>query len=190
MRRFAAVAGCVVLFASSVIAQEVRRPMRVLPMRPPPLDAYQKLVQGLAAAIKRDSFIVAQLVHAGAELEDFQKLAAIEKAIDRIEAAQKKASEDPTASPQTMAILNSLYESLKHGREQGTMADTKALQIDIVRKTHFVQLELYMELDTARNEHRAIVELENKLHDMGTDLESSMVDALGVTFDFVRAGGQ
>jgi hypothetical protein len=183
----------VVLCAFTAVAmhgQEVRRPVRMLEMRPPSIDRYEALVRGLAAAIKRDAFIVAQLTHAAADLEDFQKLAAVEKANDRIEEALKRATQDPPASRGTLDTLNGLQQTLKHAREQGTMADTKSLQTEVLRRTHFIQRDLYTALDTARFEHRTIVEMETKLHQIGSELQSSMVEAMGTTFDFIRAGGR
>jgi hypothetical protein len=187
MRRVAVI----LLFALAVHGQtEVRRPPRLLPMRPVPWDAYIKQVHLLNAAIKRDAYIVATLVHATNELDNLQKLAASEKALDRVQSAQRRALNEPTAPAGTLDILNGLVETLGHAREQGTMANTDAIKTEIIRRTHFIQLDLFGELDTARGEHAAIVEMQQKLFDLSTELDSSMVEALGSTFDFVRAGGQ
>jgi hypothetical protein len=188
MRRLA----LILLFAFAVHGQtEARRPVRLLPLRPASLDPYLKQVRVLIGAIQRDSYIVAMLVHATSDLDGFQKMAAVEKARDRVQSAQHRAvSGDPPAPAGTIDILNGLLQTLDHAREQGTMADTEALKTELLRRTHFIQRDLFWELDTARSEHGAIVDMQGKLFELGTELESSMVDALGTTFDFVRAGGQ
>jgi hypothetical protein len=175
-----------------VSAQEGRRVVR----RPPAPELrmgvfeYEKRVQLLSSAIKRDAFIIGQMVLALNDLTDFQKMAAIQKAIDRTTAASLRAAEDPKASPRTMTALSKIDDALKTGREQGTMADTDALRKTILEQSHFIQYELFQQLNDARGERLNLVEMVTRLQTVNADLEGSMVEALGSTFDFLAAGGK
>lgn len=154
------------------------------------LEPYRLRVEGLAAAIERDASIVAQLVAATRDLQDFQKLAAVQKAHDRVEAALKRAQENPRAGQATIDTLDGLVQTLKAARQQGTMADPDALRREILERTHFIQRTLFDELDVARGERMALVDAQSKISQMSASLESAMLQALGTTFDFIRAGGK
>ena len=186
MRRTTLVFLCFAMLALPAAAQEY---MAARTNRPNFVN-YERLVQALTAAVKRDAFIVGQLAAGAGELQDFQKLTAIEKVNDRIEAALKRAAENPTASAATLNALNGLAMTFRHAREQGTMADTESLRKELMDRTHFIQRDLFRELDAARNERQTLVEIETKVAAMNADLESAMIEALGATLDFIRAGGK
>ena len=191
MRKLALVLLSLTMSAS---AQEARPS----PRRPPVqtmqwlagLEPYRLRVEGLAAAIERDASIVAQLVAATRDLQDFQKLAAVQKAHDRVEAALKRAQENPRAGQATIDTLDGLVQTLQAARQQGTMADPDALRREILERTHFIQRTLFDELDVARGERMALVDAQSKISQMSASLESAMLQALGTTFDFIRAGGK
>ncbi|HKR64533.1 MAG TPA: hypothetical protein VJZ00_12445 [Thermoanaerobaculia bacterium] len=176
----------------SVFAQErppqraVRRPAE---WRTNVLE-YEQRMQFLSKSVQRDAFIVGQMAAAMGDLTDFQKLTAIEKVRDRIQKAQQKAGEEPQASLQTLTALSQLSDTFLHAHDQGTMADTDELRKEINRQTHFIQLELFRELALAREELKNLAELIAKIHQVNSDLESAMVEALGTTFEFMRAGGK
>ena len=63
-------------------------------------------IRAKTAAVRRDAFIVSQIVAAAGELDDFQRNAAMEKARDHIEAAMKRARENPAAARQTFELVD------------------------------------------------------------------------------------
>ncbi|MGZ7080837.1 MAG: hypothetical protein ACXVJT_15595 [Thermoanaerobaculia bacterium] len=171
------------LFAIPVFAQ----PMEIVG----PLTRYEARVTRLSAEVKRDTFIVAQLVAATRDLNDFQKMIAIQKAGDRIAAAKKRASEDQPAPISTQQTLDFLQDPLiKHALEQGTMADTAQIGKEILLRSGGVQTDLFRELDTARRERQALSDIQAKLLAVDQQLDGAVMEALGASFDFVRAGGK
>jgi hypothetical protein len=152
--------------------------------------SYEERMQFLSKSVQRDAFIVGQMAAGVGDLTDFQKITAIEKVRDRIKAAQLRAAEDPVASPQTMTALSHLEDTFKHAHEEGTMADADELRKEILDQTHFIQRELFRELELSREELKSLAELITKIHQVNSDLESAMVDALGTTFEFMKAGGK
>ena len=98
MRKLAAV--LLLLSASAVYAQRPR-PKTDMPRSGPLMfgvEQYTAQLQDLSAAVKRDAFIVAQMVAATGELHDeFQKHNALEKAHDHVEAALRRATDNPPA---------------------------------------------------------------------------------------------
>jgi len=178
----------VVLLCTPVFAQQP-------PPRPPNtnelflIERYASRLQTLAQAIKRDAFIVSQVVQGSGELNDFQRNNAIQKANDRVDAAIKRGS-DEKASLFTMTALSQTKDALLHAREQSSTADLPALQRTMIDKTHMIYIELFRELDTARKERQALVDVQKRLADINQDIDGAMVDALASTFEFIRAGGK
>jgi hypothetical protein len=154
------------------------------------IERYAGRLQRLAADVKRDAFIVSQVVQGSGELNDFQKMIAVQKALDRVEAAIKRAGEDPPASTFTRTALSQTKDALLHGRDQGSAADLPSLQRLMIEKTHVPYIDLFKELDMARRERQALVDVQTKLAQINQDIDGAMVDALGSTFDFIRAGGK
>ncbi|HEY3055863.1 MAG TPA: hypothetical protein VGK31_08035 [Thermoanaerobaculia bacterium] len=154
------------------------------------IERYEARLQRLAADVKRDAFIVSQVVQGSGALNDFQKTIAIEKALDRVEAAIKRGGEDPKASVFTMTALSQTKDALLHGRDQGSTADVPSLQKLMIEKAHVPYIELFKELDMARRERQALVDVQTKLAQINQDIDGAMVEALGSTFDFIRAGGR
>ena len=179
----------VVLLCTPLFAQQP-------PPRPPNtnelflIERYASRLQTLAQAIKRDAFIVSLVVQGSGELNDFQKNNAIQKANDRVDAAIKRASEDPKASILTMTALSQTKDALVHARDQGASADLPALQKVMMDKTHVIYIELFKGLDVARRERQALVDVQKRLADINQDIDGAMVDALASTFEFIRAGGK
>jgi hypothetical protein len=181
------------LLATSLFAQE-RGVGRVRPAAPAEwlvsLHQSEERVDFMAAALRRDSFIVAQLVKGIGDLNDFQVNAAIQKALDRVEAARKRASEAPQASPSTMTAISKINDALEHGRQQGATTDVEALKTEMLRQTHFVQQELFSEVALVLRERQALSSALAKLNQMNAQLDGAMVEALGSTFEFVKEGGE
>jgi hypothetical protein len=182
----------IALAASPLFAQERQQP------QPPGrftnelvlLDRFASRMQRLGLDVKRDAFIVSEVVKGIGELNDFQKNNAIQKAIDRVDAATARGRQDPPASTFTMTALSQTRDALVHGRDQGSLADLPSLQRVMIDKTHVIYIELFRELDAARKERQALVDLQTKLAGINQDIDGAMVEALNSTFDFIRAGGK
>ena len=186
--RHALLLACSLGFAVASAAQQQGPPAHLqMRMR---MESLERELQALTKGISRDAFIVTQMALAAGDLRDFQKLAAIEKAIDRINQAGLRAGEAPPASAETSLAISRVGDELRRGRDQGTMADVEALQRVLLRESRNVQWELYQQLRAGREAHRVIVELEGKLQQLGTDLQSAMVEALGSNLELARAGGR
>lgn len=180
----------VALSATFVFAQERPRPPRVSHEIASELFQYDRRLDTLAKAVRRDAFLVAQMVHATADLKDFQRNAAIEKAIDRVTQAKLRAAEAPPASPDTMTALSKIDDALHKARQSASSADLGELSETILRESHDIQRDLFRNVETARRERELLVDLQKKLSDTNLALEAAMVEALGSTMNFIRAGGK
>lgn len=190
MRKLVAV---LLLLAASAVQAQRPKSMREIP-RPGPLmygvEQYATQLQDLSTAVKRDSFIVAQLVAAAGELnDDFQKHAALEKAHDHIEAAAKKASENPQAPPVIQTAISQANDIVNHWRDNASSADLKDIDRQIITKTADVQPIVFRELDDVRRNKLALKDLLSKLNNANDQLDDALNDALTSTLDFFRAGG-
>ena len=179
------------LLAVPLFAQPSRGVIRHSPEWSVALPAYEKRVQALSAAIKREAFIVAQVTLAMNHLQDdLQILSAMEKAHDRVNEALLRAGQDPPASMQTLTALTKMRDEIKRVRQQGTMADTAALRTFIAKEAQGIQRELFRELAEARGERTNLVDLLNRVQTLNADLEGATIEALGSTFEFMAAGGK
>lgn len=151
---------------------------------------YQRMLDLQAKGISRDAFIVAAMVRASRDLHDFQRNAAIEKALDRVKEAQQRAAADPPAGPETVSALNQIDEELRKARESISSADTEALAKMIIARSYFIQRELFDNLEHARHEREYLTDTQKRLSDLNLALETAMVQAIGSTVEFIRAGGR
>jgi hypothetical protein len=181
---------CVVFAAAVAVAQERPRPPQVSHEIAPELFDYQRRLDMLAKAVKRDAFLVGQMVQATGDLRDFQRNAAIEKAMDRVKAAQIRAAEMPAASPDTQTALSKIDDALHQAKQQASSADLDALAQTILKESHDIQRDLYRGVEVARRERELLSELQKKLSETNLDLEAAMIEALGSTMNFIRAGGK
>ena len=154
------------------------------------IDRMESTMKDRSAAIRRDAFIVSQVVVGIGGLDDFQRNAALQKLRDRIDAAQRRARENPAAAMQTLTALSQMMDLARHAQEQGATADMPALERDLLRHTHFIQQVLFKELQESRADRQVMTELQSRLSRMSTDLDQAFDEALGSTFDYFRAGGQ
>jgi len=58
------------------------------------------------------------------------------------------------------------------------------------KDAHTIYVELFRELDLARRERQALVDVQSRLAAINQDLDGALVEALGSSFDFIRAGGK
>lgn len=154
------------------------------------LDRLEQLMKDRSAAIRRDAFIVSQVVAGMGSLDDFQRNAALSKAHDRVQAAQRRARDNPAAAPETMTALSQTMDLIEHAQNQAATADFPALKRDMMRNTHIIQRVLFRELQESRADRQAMTDLQSRLSRMSTDLDGAMDEALGSTFEYFRAGGQ
>jgi hypothetical protein len=183
----------ILLVASSGIAQ--RSPGRPGPGVSPAvlagfIDRMEGDLRNKASGLRRDAFIVSQVVAAAGELDDFQRSVAIEKARDHLNAALKRAAENPAAAPQTFTALQNARDLVDHAKQQGGTADIPALKRDLLKANHFIQQTLFSELDDVRKDRQTLSDLQSRLSSITTDLDNGLAEALGSTFDYFRAGGQ
>ncbi|HEX3110563.1 MAG TPA: hypothetical protein VHU41_15820 [Thermoanaerobaculia bacterium] len=190
MRKLAAV--LLLLSASAVYAQRPTRP-RDIPRSGPLMfgvEQYTKDLQDLSIAVKRESFIVAQMVAATGELhEEFQKHNALEKAHDHIEAAMRRATENPPAPGPVVKAVSQANDIVNHWRDNASSADLNDITRQILQKTGDVQPVLFHELDEVRKNKLTLKDLLAKLNSADDQLDDALNDALTSTFDFFRAGG-
>jgi hypothetical protein len=154
------------------------------------MDRLEAELRVRSAALRRDAFIVSQVVAAAGELDNFQRNTAIEKGLDRIEAALKRAGEKPVAGKATFELLESERDLLRKARQQAAIADVPALKRDMLKLSHFVQQTLFRELDDARRDRQLLSDLQARLSRMTGEMDEALREALGSTFDYFRAGGQ
>ncbi|HYS54700.1 MAG TPA: hypothetical protein VER58_13155 [Thermoanaerobaculia bacterium] len=184
---------CLLLIAAGAFAQERRgiaRPPVSSSFLGPIIDRIDADSRLKTANVRRDAFIVSQVVAAVGALEDFQRNAAMEKARDHVEAAIKRARENPVAPRQTFELLDKLHDLIDKARQQGATADFPSLKRDLMRQNHFLQQILFNELDDVRKDRQALSDLQSRLSSMTNDIDNALGEALGATFDYFRAGGQ
>jgi hypothetical protein len=191
MRKIAVV--LLLLSASAVYAQRPARSRGDIPRSGPLLfgvEQYATQLQDLSTAVKRDAFIVAKMVAASGELHDeFQKHVALEKAHDHIEAAYKKATDNPPAPQVVVTAVSQARDIVDHWRENASSADLNDVDRQILKKTADVQPVLFRELDEVRKNKLALKDLLAKLNNADDLLDDALNDALVSTLDFFRAGG-
>src|SRR5438874_4535048 len=180
-----------ITIATIASAQERRPPARPIPssLLGPAIDRIDTDVRAKTANVRRDAFIVSQIVAAVGELDDFQRNAAMEKARDHVDAALKRAGENPPAPRSTVEALRSERDLIDKARQQGATADIPALKRDLMKGNHYLQQVLFSELDDVRRDRQTLSDLQARLSSLTNDIDNALADALGTTFDYFRAGG-
>ncbi len=192
LRRFVTLT--IALFATAAFAQP-----RV-PPRPTPggavsflamqVDRVDAEIRAKSAAVRRDAFIVSEVVAAVGGLDDFQRTVAVEKARDHVNAALRRASENPVAAQTTFTALRKSFDAVERTRQQGATADIPALKRELLNQDHFIQQTLFTELDDVRKDRQTLSDLQSRLSSMTNDMDNALAEALGSTFDYFKAGGQ
>jgi len=169
------------LISTTAFAQRTSSPLGQL-------ERFEADLRAEAAALKRDAFVVAQVMIGIGELRDFQPNTAIQKAIDRIDAAQIRAGEKPPAHPRVFQVLSAMREDLLDARKQGTMADMQDLERKLSRRARDLRIVLFHELDDIRRSRQVLSDLQTRVARLTTEIDDAMGEALGATFDNVRTG--
>lgn len=153
-----------------------------------PIERLEATMRDRALAIRRDAFLVSQVVAAAGELDDFQRNAALQKAREHLDAAQRRARDNPPAPPVVQTALGQSVDLVNEAQKQASTADLPGLRRDIL--THVIQQWLFRELQDSRADRQAMTDLQARLSRMSTDLDGALDEALGSTFEYFRAGGQ
>jgi hypothetical protein len=180
----------IVLLAVPLFAQ--RPPSRGTPptFLSAQVDRLESDIRSKTAALRRDAFIVTQIVAAVGELDNFQRTVAVDKARDHLEAALKRAAENPVAPRQTFDLLQSRRDLINKAKQQGATADLPGLKRELLKGNHPMQQTLFSELDDLRKDRQTITDLQARLSSMTNDMDNALAEALGSTFDYFRSGGQ
>lgn len=176
------------LFATHGIAQEPM-PISTASLQSA-IERQESALRSHTVALRRDAFIVARLVSSVAELEDFQRNAAIQRALDRVDAAARKATERPAASSATMQAIEAIRDEFLEARKQGSSADLPALKRRVLNRVQPLQSQMFRSIDDLRKARQALSEAQMKLALMANDVDGSLGEALASTIEFFRAGGE
>jgi hypothetical protein len=183
MRRLSIAVIALLFVCTSSSAQE--RPAAT-ELTPESILRYESRLRQLSAAVKRDAYVVGQLAEATRALNDFQNAVALLRALDRVNAALRRATDSPASAAATLDAINNVKSHLTRAKESPGLADLQAEQKFIARQTYTVTLELFRELDTARRERQALAEFQARLQAIGGELDPGMTDALGSTLQMLR----
>jgi hypothetical protein len=154
------------------------------------IDRMEETIRGKSAVVRRDAFIVSQLVAGMGELDDFQRSVAVDKARDHINDAYKRAGENPIAPRATFELLQSERDLIEKARQQGATADVAGLKAEMMKVSHPMQQVLFAELDDLRKDRQTLSDIQSRLSSMTNDMDSALAEALGSTFDYFKAGGK
>lgn len=135
-------------------------------------------VRLLAQGLRRDAFIVVQLMAAGKELTDFQRQVALQKAVDRVTAANRKAAEKPPADGRTVLVLQRLTDLVDKAQDQGLSADLGALRVEILRGAGQVQHNIFVDLRDLRSIRKLYGEIQARNGNTIVDFDEALVEAL------------
>jgi len=154
------------------------------------IDRMESDIRSKTAAVRRDAFLVSQVVAAVGELGDFQRNVAIEKARDHLEAALRRARENPEALRSPFELLESAREVLDKARQKGAIINIPLLKGVMVEGNRILQRTWLAELDDVRRDRQTLTDLQSRLSSLTNDIDNALGEALGATFDYFRAGGQ
>jgi hypothetical protein len=169
------------LVSTSALAQPSTHPLGQF-------ERFEADLRAQAIALKRDASIVSQAMAAIGSLEDFQPNTAIQKALDRIEAAQVRAGEKPAASPRTQASLAGMHAELVKARLQGTMVDMRDLRRELLRRAVDMQAMLARDFNEIRKQRQILADLQTRVARLTTEVDDSMGEALSAAFENARTG--
>lgn len=171
------------IHAQSPRPDEVAHRARMLEIQFRELDGEVRL---LAQGLRRDAFIVVQLMAAAKELTDFQQQVALQKAADRIDAATRKAAAKPEADRRTTMVLSRLGEAIEKARDQGLSADVMAVRAVILRGAGDIQHLLFLDLDDLRTVRKLYGDMHTKNGQTIVDFDDAMAESLGAALGMLE----
>ena len=152
------------------------------------LEQLETEAAGNVAALRRDAFIVAQLAAATGELRDFQKSVAVQKALDRVDASGRRASERPSAHPEVIRLLSSAKAKLTKAREQGFSTDFPALERDLDTISADIQPWVFRDILEMQKLRMALAEIQERVGRMTRELDAATGEVLVSTLEEARTG--
>ena len=141
----------------------------------------------LSQGLRRDAFIVVQLMAAASELDDFQHNVALDKSLYRIREARRVAGEKPKADDSTILLLDGLLETLRISRDQSFSNDQKKLRKDLQRGGALTQREIFRDLNQLRRIRQLYGDLQKRTGETIIDFDDALVQALSAAFGLLDA---
>ncbi len=176
------VAACLIAAAAATFALAQELPGELSTV----LFNQQRRLDRLGKGIRRDAFIVTQMVAAARDLQGFDKAAAIDAALERSAAATKRAIENPPSSPQALSAIRKIDDALRRAQENVANSDLGELARTIRLQTAVVQHDLVDAVENARRERNHLADVQKRIVEMSSDLDAATVDAIAASMDFVR----
>jgi hypothetical protein len=139
-----------------------------------------------AAVLRRDAFVVAQMAAATRELHDFQKSVAVQKALDRVDAAGRRAAERPPADLEVIRIVKKAKESLETAKERGFSTDFAALEQGIDRASRDLQPWVFRDILAMQKLRAALGDVQSRVGRMTQDLDAATGEVLASTLEDAR----
>ena len=153
------------------------------------VGALQEDTDQLAAALKRDAFIVSRVAAGAGALHGFQRTTALQQLNDRIDEARRRAQQNPPAPGQVMQALSEIADLAAKAKEAGSFANLDTLQAEVVKKSEVIQAQLFRELYAARRIHGILSDGEARIVRLNHELDDAMILALGAALDYTETGG-
>jgi len=179
---------CAVAFGVTIEAQQPRDPRSAATQILMQLERLEAEAAVRVAELRRDAFIVAQLAGAAGDLRDFQKNIAIQKALDRVEAAGNRAVDKPVAHPEVLRLLSAARARLEQAREQGSSADFPALERDLSRISSEIQPYVFRDILEMQKLRLALGDIQSRVGRMTQDLDAATGEVLASTLEQTRVG--
>jgi hypothetical protein len=139
-----------------------------------------------AAVLRRDAFVVAQMAAATGELRDFQKSVAVQKALDRVDAAGRRATERPAAHPEMIRLIRKAKSSLEDAKERGFSTDFAALEREIDTISRDLQPLVFRDILDMQKIRFALGEIQGRVSRMTQDLDAATGEVLASTLEDAR----
>ena len=139
-----------------------------------------------AAILRRDAFIVSQMAAATRELHDFQKSVAVQKAVDRVDAAARRAAERPPADLETIRIIGKAKESLETAKERGFSADFVALERELQQASRDLQPRVFRDILDMQKLRASLGDLQSRVGRMTQELDAATGEVLAATLEDAR----
>ena len=138
------------------------------------------------AILRRDAFVVAELASAARELSDFQKSVAVQKALDRVDAAGRRASERPAADPEVIRLLRKAKASLEDAKERGFSTDFVALERQIDEVSRDLQPWVFRDILDMQKLRAALGDIQTRVSRMTQELDTATGEVLASTLEEAR----
>jgi len=138
------------------------------------------------AILRRDAFVVAQMAGASGELRDFQKNAAVQKALDRVDAALRRATERPSAEPEMIRLIGKAKTQLTDAKERGFSTDFDALQRNLETASRDIQPWVFRDIINMQKLRATLGEVQRRVGRMTEDLDAATGELFASSLEDAR----